>query len=132
MNIEIEKTPATKFKDIDFCDSLDSYEWDEFHVMRGNDGYLYTAAGQGCSCYGFYSYFSSDTDIVSGFEYDIDSNGEPVKCDSWVQVLNNIKKWAAEGYDDSRDGVAFALMSRIADLKPAAFDPSVVAVVQED
>ena len=129
IEIEIEKTPETKFKDIDFCDSLNSYEWDEFHVMRGNDGYLYTAAGQGCSCYGFYSYFSSDTDIDSGFEH-IDD--EPVKCDSWVQVLNNIKKWAAEGYADSRDGVAFALMSRIADLKPAAFDPSVVTVVQED
>lgn len=127
MNIEIEKTPETKFKDIDFCDSLDSYEWDEFHVMRGNDGYLYTAAGQGCSCYGFYSYSSSDID--SGFKH-IDD--ESVKCDSWVQVLNNIKKWAAEGYDDRRDGVAFALMSRIADLKPAAFDPSVVTVVQED
>lgn len=132
MNIEIEKTPATKFKDIDFCDSLNSYEWDEFHVMRGDDGYLYTAADQGCSCYEFYSYFSSNPDTDNGFECIEHSTIEPVKCDSWVQVLNNIKKWAEEEYYNYRESAAFALMSRIADLKPVAFDPSVVTIEQED
>lgn len=118
-----------KYKDIDLCDSLNSYEWDEFHVMRGADGYLYTAEGRGCSCYGFYDYLS---EAESGFKALDSVSYDPVKCDSWVQVLNNIKKWAAEGYDNSRDGVAFALMSRIADLKPALFDPSVVTVERED
>ena len=116
-----------KYKDIDLCDSLNSYEWDEFHVMRGADGYLYTAEGRGCSCYGFYDYFSV---TESGFKALESVSYDPVKCDSWVQVLNNIKKWASEGHE--RGSVALSLMSRIADLKPAAFDPSVVTVVQED
>ena len=118
-----------KYKDIDLCDSLNSYEWDEFHVMRGADGYLYTAEGRGCSCYGFYDYFS---EAESGFEALDGVSGDPVKCDSWVQVLNNIKKWASEGYNHERDSVALSLMLRIADTKPVAFDRAAVVVEQED
>jgi len=99
------------------------YEWSEFAVMRGSDGWLYVGATGGCSC----NYF--------------DSNLMPedvVKVTSWQDAANRAQRWAAgEDYgtgelygpyleDEKRAGMDLA--ERLAKTQPPAFDPAAVVL----
>ena len=95
-----DRFPA--FATIDYADSSGGYEWDQFHVIRGCDGYLYTGEGVGCSCYGFW-----------------DSADAPKRAKNWIEVADRIKAWIAEGYDYSnRESTGMRLIERLAASKP--------------
>lgn len=96
------------FATIDYADSLGGYEWDEFHVLRGMDGYLYVGEDGGCSCKSF-----SDVDPKSF-----------VKVASWQEAAAKAQEWAkAEGYwsEERRLPVAMNLIERLSQKRPAPF-----------
>ena len=92
------------FASIDFADAYEGYEWDQFHVIRGRDGYLYTGEGNGCSCFDFW------TDLEA-----------PQRARSWIEVAERIKEWigSQEAWND-RESAGMQLIERLTNTKPAA------------
>lgn len=96
---------------IDYCDSIASYEWDQFRVMRGPDGLLYVAFDGGCSC----NYFGQDGSAAFS----------PVQ--NWQEAVKRLNEWAREdGRDEYRRPVAEELRARLTQSRPRkriAHDP---------
>lgn len=88
------------------------YEWAEFAVMRGNDGYLYVGDTSGCSCY--------------GFEDNLD---EITRVSSWQDAATAAQEWAKDrSYSDEEKAAGIQLAERLMVLRPPAFDPKVATV----
>ena len=101
-------TALSGYKTIVSADALDSYEWDQFHVLRGPDGRLYVGCDMGCSCSGFY-----DTDPA-----------ELTPVASWQEAANRAQAWAqdpaAAWAHERRAGVAYELCATLARVRPPA------------
>lgn len=84
------------------------YEWSEFAVMRGSDGYLYVGDTGGCSC--------------NDFEENL---GEITRVASWQEAATKATEWAgADGgpylEDEKRAGMDLA--ERLTKSQPAKFE----------
>lgn len=101
-------TRLSSFATIEYCDSYCGYEWDQFHVLRGIDGYLYVGADSGCSCNSFGDFDPEDLERVP----------------SWVAAAEKAREWAAERpadeWDYGREAAAMQLIERLAEKRPAA------------
>ena len=87
------------------------YQWSEFGVMRGDDGYLYWGATSGCSCNSF-----------------ADNLDEVTRAASWHDVANAAREFADGAYYLSEKQGTLDLVERLMRDQPAAFDASVVVV----
>lgn len=87
------------------------YQWSEFALMRGNDGYLYVGSDAGCSCYCF-----GDADVLDDFE----------RVSSWQEAAAKAQAWAGEGETDEKRGV-MEMIERLMKASPIAFDPDATA-----
>ena len=119
-----------KYTDIDDASAGCVYDWNEFHVLRGTDGNMYTAEAAGCSCDAFFRYeWKSSDDDTRLLEYGV----EATPCPSWIEACNRIKAWAnEEGYDrDERQSTGMQLIERLTESKPPAFDASAARVEGE-
>ena len=124
-------TDKIYFKDIDFCDGGEAYEWDEFHVLRGSDGKLYTGFAWGCSCNSFFDWYYISDNVPAGWE--LLDGVDLEECSSWIEACARIQAWA--GYNkwaaERRQEAGMALIERLTNSKPAAFDPSKVIITDE-
>lgn len=99
--------------ELDIIDSTGvyGYEWSEFAVMRGDDGYLYVGSASGCSCNDF-------TDSLSAIE----------QVQSWQEAATKAKEWSDHAYSDTERKGCMDMIERLTDERPAAFDPSNVVL----
>jgi hypothetical protein len=98
------------------------YQWSEFAVMRGSDGWLYVGATSGCSC----NYFEENL-----------SPNDVVKVSSWQDAANRAQRWAAGEdygvgeqygpYEEDEKRAGMDLVERLAKSQPVAFDASAVS-----
>ena len=89
------------------------YSWNEFAVMRGDDGFLYVGDASGCSCY--------------GFEENLD---EVTKVASWQEACAKAQEWAKEEkyLDESERKGCMDMIERLNTAQPPAFDPATVVI----
>lgn len=96
---------AGRFASIGSADAYGGYEWDQIHVLRGADGYLYVGADSGCSCNSFGDHTTDPNEFV--------------RCSSWQDAANQVRAWI-EDYPDHRTAVGMQLIERLTNKQPAA------------
>ena len=100
-----DKDGKPDFATIDYADSADGYEWDEFHVIRGRDGNLYVGADSGCSCNDFYDAALALDDLT--------------RVSSWIEAAEQVKEWISDSKGD-RETAGMNLIERLTNTRPTA------------